>query len=282
MATAIAGFLISTPGATEQWLVIVALVAVVPTAIAGWMDDRGASGVAYRLGAQMLSALLLLPLALNDANPLWLRALIGAGWIFATISAVNVVNFMDGLDGFIGLQSLVFAIHLAIFADSGSPLRTFGVTLAAATVGFLIWNWSPAKIFLGDVGSGSIAVLGLVGGILLLQTGRLPFIAVFLPLFPIFLDASVTIVRRIGKGEPLAQAHRSHLYQRLANEQRWGHVRVSLLYGAAAMAGMLVVAVLPIGGASIIAACGVYMAVVVLMGWFLHRRAKVRPVTTGS
>lgn len=92
---------------------------------------------------------------------------------------------------------------------------------------------------MGDVGSAAVGMLLVVTGVLAQRAGHWPVSLVFLPLFPIFLDAAVTLVRRWRSGEPLTQAHRSHLYQRLANGG-WGHARVSLLYGVAAGAGLVV------------------------------------------
>ena len=98
----------------------------------------------------------------------------------------------------------------------------------------------------------------------------------YLPLFPIFLDAAVTLVRRWRRGAALAQAHREHLYQRLANEAGWGHARVAALYAAAA------VAALPAAWRASVVAVAVYFVVVTLAGWTLDRMARVQIGTTGT
>lgn len=193
-----------------------ALGAVVLTALAGWLDDHGGLSVRIRLVAHMGAALLLLPLAHTFA-PGWLAPLAVAWWGFWMISSINVVNFMDGIDGMIGLQSLVFGAFVAFSAAPGGMAQALGLATAGASLGFLVWNWSPAKIFLGDVGSGGLGALFVVLGALLVREGRVNFTAAFLPLAPIFLDASATLLRRARRGEQLSQAHRSHLYQRLAN-----------------------------------------------------------------
>ena len=121
----------------------------------------------------------------------------------------------------------------------GTPGAVLGIGWAGACLGFLFWNWAPAHIFLGDVGSGALGVLGVVGGVLVLHEGEWAFLAVFLPLVPIFLDASVTLLRRAWAGEKVYKPHRVHLYQRLANGG-WGHSRVTWLYAAASAVGVAV------------------------------------------
>jgi UDP-N-acetylmuramyl pentapeptide phosphotransferase/UDP-N-acetylglucosamine-1-phosphate transferase len=272
-AAAIIGFLMTIPTPTLDWRIVLALLAVLPTAVAGWLDDHGSLPVLPRVGAQLASGLLILPLAIESSFSAPITVAVAAAWLLATLSAVNVVNFMDGIDGLIGLQTLVFAVHIAMLAPIDSPGRILGLALAASSAGFLMWNWSPARIFLGDVGSGAVAVLGLVGGILVWRERAWPFVAVFLPLLPIFLDASVTMLRRARSGEQLTVAHRSHLYQRLANDAKWGHGRVSLVYGAMAAVGTAAVLASP--REVLAAVCAAYAVTAVMVGWLLHRAIHV-------
>jgi UDP-N-acetylmuramyl pentapeptide phosphotransferase/UDP-N-acetylglucosamine-1-phosphate transferase len=262
------GYLVLARGTSSDWVILLGLAALIPTALAGWLDDHGSLPVLPRVSAHVISALLILPLALGSLGTTGWTWLIAAGWLIATVSAINVVNFIDGIDGLIGLQAVIFGIHLAALAGLDSPGGMVGVTLAAGAAGFLLWNWPPARIFLGDVGSGALAVLGVVGGVLVWRTGEWPFIAVFLPLFPIFLDASVTIARRARRGLRLSEAHRSHLYQRLANEAGWGHARVTLLYGAAAAAGTITVLVAEEGQ---LPASAAYSGAIAILGFLLDR-----------
>jgi len=111
-------------------------------------------------------------------------------------------------------------------------------------------------------------MLLVVTGVLAQRAGQWPVSLVFLPLFPIFLDAAVTLFRRWRSGEPLTQAHRSHLYQRLANGG-WGHARVSLLYGVAATAGLVVSMVAERPGRPY--ALPFYFGTVALAGFLLDR-----------
>ena len=139
-----------------DWQVVVGLGGVALTALVGWKDDHGGLNVATRLAAHVIAGALLVPLALSPTPvPNWLGAGAAIWWVFWTVSAINVVNFMDGIDGLIGLQALVFGLHISILGTDSGLARAFGVALAGAALGFLVWNWAPAKIFLGDVGSRS-------------------------------------------------------------------------------------------------------------------------------
>jgi UDP-N-acetylmuramyl pentapeptide phosphotransferase/UDP-N-acetylglucosamine-1-phosphate transferase len=153
--------------------------------------------------------------------------------LFWTVSAINVINFMDGIDGLIGGTMVVYALHAWHFARDASA-QSFAAALAGASAGFVVWNWSPARIFMGDVGSGALGVMLTVAAALAVAgTSPWSVVAVLLPLAPLFLDATVTLFRRWRRGERLSQAHRSHLYQRLANG-RFGHAWTSTVYIAAA------------------------------------------------
>lgn len=272
VAATLIGFLVLTPTSTLTWRVVLALCAVIPTAIVGWFDDHGSLPVWPRAAAHLLSGLLIVPLAVSVPAPGIPVFIAAAGWVLITLSAINVVNFMDGIDGLIGLQTLVFGAHLGLLGGPSSLGGALGVALAASAVGFLAWNWAPAKIFLGDVGSGSVAILGLLAGLLVWGTQRFPFVLIFLPLVPIFLDAAATVVWRARRGERLTQAHRSHLYQRLANESGWGHAPVSLVYGLGAIAGVVAVQISLWAGSIVV--IGIYFVLAIAGGAVLERSAR--------
>jgi Fuc2NAc and GlcNAc transferase len=226
------------------------LAAVAGVAAIGWVDDHGGASVRLRLVVHLVAAAALWPLV-QQAPLLMPLALLGvAWWVFWTVAAVNVVNFMDGIDGLIGLQLALFGTAVAIHGVPGGAARLAGAVLAGACAGFLLWNWSPARIFLGDVGSGTLGLIAVATGALLVAERRVDFVAAFAPLAPIFLDAAVTLVRRARRGERLSEAHRSHLYQRLA---RSGHARVTLGYGAAAVVCAGAAAAWPRGGLPLLA-----------------------------
>jgi Fuc2NAc and GlcNAc transferase len=260
---AMVGFALAVPPTVLDWRLLLALLGVIPTAIVGWIDDRRSLPRLPRVTAYLITAAMLLPLAIQPPAPSS-AMVVAAAWVMATISATIVVNFVDGIDGLVGLSAVVFGLHLALLAGFSSPGGMLGVAIASAAAGFLFWNWTPARIFLGDVGSGALAVLGVIGGIMVWRDTTWPVVSIFLPLFPLFLDAFLTILRRIHRGERILTAHR-----RLAREGGWGHARVTLLYGAAAAIGTIVV--LAPDRAWLTAASAAYAAVIIATGLLLDR-----------
>ena len=227
-------------GSRGSWPLHAALVGVVAVAIVGWLDDHGSLPVAPRIATHVLAGLAVAWLARDVPGPFGVLGAAGMlWWVFWTVSSINVTNFMDGIDGIIGLQVLVFGLHVVRLDARQGDASILAAALIGASLGFLVWNWAPARIFMGDVGSAALGVLLVVAGVLAQREGRWPISVVFLPLFPLFLDATVTLLRRWRLGERLTEAHRSHLYQRLANGG-WGHALVSILYGVAAAGGLIV------------------------------------------
>jgi Fuc2NAc and GlcNAc transferase len=163
-------------------------------------------------------------------------------WI---VGLTNAFNFMDGIDGIAGITALAAGIALAAASGAlgATAVGAVAAAMAAASLGFLTWNWQPARIFMGDVGS---AFLGFLIAVLPLAVGaeakpRVVPVAVFV-MWPFIFDTAYTIVRRLRNRENIFQAHRSHLYQRLTIAG-WSHRAVSGLYGAlAAMAAVIGVA----------------------------------------
>lgn len=173
-------------------------------------------------------------LSLNPALANWLPASVpgpvaligvGLGWVWF----INLFNFMDGIDGITGVECLGIGIGVAILAGLGMipPGQAgLGLCLAAAAAGFLIWNWHPAKVFMGDVGS---VPLGFLIGWLLLEMAAAGAWApaVILPAYYL-ADATWTLGRRILRGEAPWRAHRDHFYQQATKGGR-SHAQVSLL-----------------------------------------------------
>lgn len=150
---------------------------------------------------------------------------------------VNAFNFMDGTDGIAAGQALVAAAGwgLAGWWLNEPALVLVGAAVAAAAAGFLPHNWSPATIFMGDVGS---AFLGFVLATLpLLANSPRPLLTALLPVWPFVFDTAITLARRARRRENLLSAHRSHLYQRLT-QSGWPHARAAILYSSLALAGV--------------------------------------------
>lgn len=249
-----------------SWQLGVALLGVLATMLVGWLDDHGGVSVPSRIVVHALAGLALSPLAwlTHEAAPFELRLALALWWIFFAVSSINVLNFIDGIDGLIGAQALVFATHCGLLLSAGGDGLMLAAALGGAALGFLGWNWSPAKIFLGDVGSGALGALTVVLALVVArESGRAPTL-VLLPLYPIFLDASVTLLNRARRGARLSEAHREHLYQRLANGG-WGHARTSALYAVFAMAA--------IPSSRHAAGIAAYLVAVGVAMWSLSRRA---------
>jgi Fuc2NAc and GlcNAc transferase len=152
--------------------------------------------------------------------------LVGMVWL------VNLYNFMDGIDGIAGVEAVCAAgFGAGLLATHGMPgLAAVAAVLAASCAGFLFWNWPPAKIFMGDVGSG---FLGFSFGLLAVGSARqqAPLLWPWLILLLLFVvDATVTLLRRFFGGERWYEAHRSHAYQHAS--RRWGHRTVTQMVAA--------------------------------------------------
>jgi UDP-N-acetylmuramyl pentapeptide phosphotransferase/UDP-N-acetylglucosamine-1-phosphate transferase len=203
-------------GRVDRILVVI-VVATLALAIISWVDDlRGLSPLA-RFAAQIVAVgiwMATLPPGLVFQG--WLppaldRAAAALVWVWF----INVFNFMDGIDGIAGSEAVSIVVGLVLFATVGATrdpdLSMFAIAVAGAGMGFLVWNWSPAKIFMGDVGS---VPLGYLIGFLLLgaAAGGAWRIALILPLY-FLADATITLSRRLLRGERVWQAHREHFYQ---------------------------------------------------------------------
>jgi UDP-N-acetylmuramyl pentapeptide phosphotransferase/UDP-N-acetylglucosamine-1-phosphate transferase len=203
----------------------------------GWIDDRHSLPVGPRLIAHIIAGAALLPLALPPGlRGALATAALACAMVVWSVAAINVVNFIDGIDGMIGSQALVYGGFVMVEATHGSTAQLVGAMLAGSAVGFLFWNWPPARIFLGDAGSGAVGLGFVASGVLLMRDRPMSAVVAFAPLYPIFLDALSTLIARARRGERLTEAHRSHLYQRLANGGA-GHARTTIGFALASMAG---------------------------------------------
>jgi Fuc2NAc and GlcNAc transferase len=269
VAAVLVAFAVAERSALLEWRIATAIGGLLLIACVGWLDDRHTLGVKPRLATHLAGAAAMLPLALSPTPvPAFMGMSAAIWWIVWGTTSINVVNFMDGIDGLVAAQILVFGTHLLLLAAPNGAAFHLGGALAGAALAFLWWNWVPAKIFLGDVGSGALGLAMALTGLLLLREENAGLVRAYLPLYPLFLDATVTLLRRAARGERVTQAHRSHLYQRLANGGL-GHARVSLLYAAAALVGLVVARVPAERGAAF--AIAVYFLAVPAAGWWLAR-----------
>jgi UDP-N-acetylmuramyl pentapeptide phosphotransferase/UDP-N-acetylglucosamine-1-phosphate transferase len=179
-------------------------------AAVSWFDDLRGLSPLVRLLAQA-AAVAIGIVVLPGPRDLFYLAAIAFVWIWW----INLFNFMDGIDGLAGSEAAAIGVGLLLFASVGAgadpAVRALAAAVGSAAIGFLVWNWAPARIFLGDVGS---VPLGYVLGFLLLGLAVRGYwkIALILPLY-FLADATITLVRRLLRGERVWQAHREHFYQ---------------------------------------------------------------------
>jgi UDP-N-acetylmuramyl pentapeptide phosphotransferase/UDP-N-acetylglucosamine-1-phosphate transferase len=157
--------------------------------------------------------------------------------------SINLYNFMDGMDGFASGMAVFGFGALGVLGWQGGDPNFAGAAAitAAAAGGFLTSNFPPARIFLGDTGSSSLGLLAAGFSLLGVQRGLFPLWAAWLAFSPFMVDATWTLLRRLGRGERLWEAHRSHHYQRLVLAG-WGH-RKTLLRSYVLMAAAAATAV---------------------------------------
>jgi UDP-N-acetylmuramyl pentapeptide phosphotransferase/UDP-N-acetylglucosamine-1-phosphate transferase len=184
--------------------------------------------------------------------------------VFWIVAVTNAYNFMDGIDGIAGAEAFVAGLGwTAVALLTGSPnLAALGLILAGASAGFLLHNWHPADVFMGDAGSGFIGFIFASIPLFAPRGDASFFSCAVLLLWPFLFDTGCTVLRRATRAENLLSAHRSHLYQRLVLTGR-SHSYVTLIYAGLAILG--VVAAASVAGGSIVLA-SVSVIVMVLSG----------------
>ncbi|MHB1169205.1 MAG: MraY family glycosyltransferase [Longimicrobiales bacterium] len=206
----------------------------------GFVDDHRHVRASVRAAVHFIAALIALallgglPSLRFGASELALGA---AGWVLAALGIVwliNLYNFMDGIDGLAASEALVVCSIGAMLASltGTASVATAAAVVAAAAAGFLVWNWPPAKIFMGDVGSGLLGYCIAVVAVGSENSGGPPLLVWLVLGAVFFVDTTLTLVRRVLHGEKWFKAHRLHAYQRA--------VRAGLSHGAVtgAVAGL--------------------------------------------
>jgi Fuc2NAc and GlcNAc transferase len=254
VATSLVGFLLLLlNNALNESELLALCCAGVIVAIAGHLDDRQKiSGATIRLVLHAVSAIILVvgvgipsELALFDrtVNTGMVGSILGVVYL---VWLLNLFNFMDGTDG-IAASEAIFVLLAGAFLNyhvlSDANHSAAVVVLAASTFGFILFNWSPAKIFMGDVGSGYLGIG--VGGLSLFAANQDPeLLWVWIILLAVFVsDATVTLIRRLLRKQKPHVAHRSHAYQHLAIRLN-SHAKVALLVLAVNIAWLLPIAFL--------------------------------------
>ena len=192
-------------------------------AIIGFIDDHQHIPARWRLIGHFIGAAW--GLFWLDSLPFNLAWLSYGLATFYLVWLLNLYNFMDGIDGIASIEAISVTLGgtLLLGVSASYPL----LLLLSAVAGFLVWNYPPAKIFMGDAGSG---FLGITLGLLSLQSSHL--LASWLILLGVFIvDATLTLARRFLRGEKVYEAHRSHAYQ-FASRHYSSHKTVSLAVAA--------------------------------------------------
>jgi Fuc2NAc and GlcNAc transferase len=189
-----------------RWIPILCL----PLALVGMIDDYKSLPASWRYFTQFMTAILLLVMAKMNFSIIAIPFL-----CFVITAIINFMNFLDGMDGLLAGCAVLLLGASSAWSISG------------AVFGFLLLNWSPAKVFMGDVGSTFIGAL-FAGLVMQQPTGDQALTTLFLG-FPLIGDASTCVIRRYMSGKDIFSPHRTHLYQRL-NQAGWNHRKVASLY----------------------------------------------------
>lgn len=251
-----------------------------------WLDDRRDLTPLMRLAVQMGVVAAALTFCFPGERsitqglvPLVLERVV---LFFAWVWFMNLYNFMDGIDGLSGVQTCALALGCGAVAmlqlfEIDQWMPWVSVTVMAACIGFLRYNWAPAKLFMGDVGS---VPLGFLMGYLLIELalqGCWPA-AVILPLYYL-VDATWTLLRRLARRQKIWQPHREHFYQR-AVQRGWSHGAVTAAIGITDLT-LVVLAVVSVNAVyflqqiAVVAAAGV--AVGVLLFWLSNAQPRRLP-----
>ena len=211
MLICLPGTLRSLPAEWPSSVIGGLLVALLVVALAGWWDDHRALPVWPRLGAQVLAAgVFSITLLMTGLSWWWLPLLLIGG-----IWSVNLHNFMDGIDGLLAQQAIFVGGGLALLAWAAAQpaLALAAASLATAALGFWYYNRPPARIFMGDVGSGSVGLLIFAFSAMLWRQNQALLWPAMILSSAFVADASLTLLTRIWRGRRWYTAHREHLYQ---------------------------------------------------------------------
>ncbi len=255
-------------------------------ALVSFLDDRNGVAIGWRLAVQLSGvALLFVPNGIIDSS---FNGLIFQGLLTPLMDKViavlflvgfmNLFNFMDGIDGITGAQTIAIGIGFFALAFSISGLdivATEMLIIASAAAGFLWLNWHPAKLFLGDVGS---VALGFLLGFFLMKLAAMGHwqAALILPAYYL-IDGGLTILKRLLTGQKIWEAHSQHAYQKAVRSGRshhWVVTNISLLN-----VGLIILAVYSTQQTSPMPVISAYAIAFLVWGWLLLQR-NAKPLQT--
>ena len=195
------------------------------------MDDVFNLKPSIRLIAQILTVIIAFIFlhgihpVLFFGNDIFSTVILYAITIVVMVWFINLFNFLDGIDGYASLEAISLALAFYLFTG-----HNINLILIVSVLGFLIWNWPKARIFMGDVGSTQLGFIIVVLGVYFHNEEKLSIIYWLMLSAPFWFDASLTLFRRWRRKEYLSQAHRKHIYQRLV-QSGFSHLRVDIFLG---------------------------------------------------
>tara|TARA_B100000073_G_scaffold82687_1_gene63305 strand:+ start:56331 stop:57296 length:966 start_codon:yes stop_codon:yes gene_type:complete len=204
----------------KKFLFLLAL----PLGIISLIDDFMGLSTKFRLIFQTSIASFFLFLGNNsfiDSNKVFISLILCIFYLIIFVGVINTMNFMDGIDGLVCGSMLIIILTISIRYDISFLPISFSL------LGFLVFNWCPAKVFMGEVGSTFLGFL--YAAILLSSDTMIKFSEIFLLFFPLFADAFSCRLRMLIKGRNIFKPHKLHLYQRL-HQAGLNHSTVSIIY----------------------------------------------------
>jgi Fuc2NAc and GlcNAc transferase len=262
-------------GALDRHLAFAAVPSGAVIAAIGLVDDRAGLSRGIRFLAHALCAIWVV---------CWIGPPVGFGFlawpvaVLALVWLMNLFNFMDGIDGIAAGTAFTTGLAggLVCLAAGSTGPAWIGLVTAAGALGFLPWNWMPARIFMGDVGSVFLGLMLGIAGLAAHNEGAVPAALWALLLGTFLFDATLTLARRIARREEWRSAHRSHAYQR-AVQSGLSHATVTaaVLLTNAVLAGLVALAVHRPGREWVVIATGLGLLIALYLA--VERRKPMSP-----
>lgn len=210
------------------------LISAAPVILISFLDDRFGINPGIRILVHFLAAIVLLgagygPDSLEMSGTAWIPppGVLVSVLILFVVWMINLYNFMDGIDGLAGGMAVIGFVTFAILGRDNGLFASASLLIAGAVGGFLLFNFPPARIFLGDTGSSFLGLLVAAFSLWASRDGLFSLWVAVLIFSPFVVDASVTLLRRLAHGERIWRPHKTHYYQRLV-QVGWGHRRTVL------------------------------------------------------
>lgn len=222
-------------GLIELKLFMILMGGGVMIAAVGWQDDKSELSYRVKLIIHFLAAVWAVGWAggysIMNIGFMQLDLSVAGSIVavFGTVWMINLYNFMDGVDGIAATEAVSVAVIMGclLFWQGDFSISAICFLLAASVAGFLLWNWPPARIFMGDTGSGFLGFIFVALAMYSEMSRSLPLIVWIMLLGVFVVDATVTLLKRRSRGEKVFEAHRTHVYQ-LAVQAGYSHKQVTL------------------------------------------------------